>query len=60
MGNLIIARNESDHKYIIPSFQKPETHNQFIAYTGQYYKLPEAAENRKHDLKCKLHKEYSS
>ncbi|OQP61790.1 hypothetical protein A3860_31515 [Niastella vici] len=44
-GNDIVATNESDCQHMVPVSQKLETHDQFIAYTEQYYKLLEASEN---------------
>ena len=44
-GNIIVAENDRGFKHTIPSFMPPETQDQYILYTTEYYRLLECNEN---------------
>jgi hypothetical protein len=45
LGNSIVAENERGFKHNIPLFKEPETPEQYILYTKEYYTLMECNEN---------------
>ena len=44
-GNIIVAENDRGFKHNIPAFEPPETQDQYISYTREYYRLIECNEN---------------